>query len=46
MAENTEAGTDIGDPLTASDDDDTVLTYSIVGWKDGSLSILTRSRAS
>ena len=36
VAENTEAGTDIGDPLTASDDDDTVLTYSIVDWKDGS----------
>ena len=36
VAENTEAGTDIGDALTASDDDDTVLTYSIVDWKDGS----------
>ena len=36
VAENTEAGTDIGDPLTASDDDDTVLTYSIVDWRDGS----------
>ena len=36
VAENTDAGTDIGDPLTASDDDDTVLTYSIVHWKDGS----------
>ena len=36
VPENTEAGTDIGDPLTASDDDDTALTYSIVDWKDGS----------
>ena len=36
MPENTEDGTDIGDPLTASDDDDTVLTYSIINWRDGS----------
>ena len=36
VPENTEAGTDIGDPLTSSDDDDTALTYSIVDWKDGS----------
>ncbi len=36
VPENTEAGTDIGDPLTASDDDDTVLTHSIIDWQDGS----------
>ena len=36
MPENTEDGTDIGDPLTASDDDDTVLTYRIIDWRDGS----------
>ena len=36
VPENTEDGTDIGDPLTASDDDDTVLTYSIINWRDGS----------
>ena len=36
VPENTEAGTDIGDPLTATDDDDTVLTYSIIDWRDGS----------
>ena len=36
VPENTEAGTAIGDPLTASDDDDTVLTYSIIDWQDGS----------
>ena len=36
VPENTEAGTAIGDPLTASDDDDTVLTYSIINWRDGS----------
>ena len=36
VPENTEDGTDIGDPLTASDDDDTVLTYRIIDWRDGS----------
>ena len=36
VPENTEDGTDIGDPLTATDDDDTVLTYSIINWRDGS----------
>ena len=36
VPENTEDGTDIGDPLTASDDDDTVLTYGIIDWRDGS----------
>ena len=36
VPETTEAGTAIGDPLTASDDDDTVLTYRIIDWRDGS----------
>lgn len=36
VAENTAAGTAIGDPLTATDADYTDLTYSIVDWKDGS----------
>ena len=36
VPENTEAGTAIGDPLTATDDDDTVLTYRIIDWRDGS----------
>ena len=36
VPENTEAGTAIGDPLTATDDDDTVLIYSIIDGRDGS----------
>ena len=35
VPENTEDGTDIGDPLTASDDDDTVLNlwhHRLAGW--------------
>ena len=36
VAENTAPGTNIGDALTATDADDTNLTYSIVDWRDGS----------
>ena len=35
VAENTAAGMNIGSPVAATDDDDTVLTYSLGGEEDG-----------
>ena len=31
VPENTDAGTFIGDPVTATDDDDDTLTYTLTG---------------
>ena len=43
VAENTEAGEDIGNPVTATDSDDDRLTYSLEGTDAGSFTLVSTS---